>query len=62
MAERLPVFEWYDAWILAAVVYASDGKEPVPLWRLKRRTSYRSGGVVGAGGNAANDQCILRDR
>ena len=34
MAERLPVFEWYDAWILAAVVYASDGKGPVPLWRL----------------------------
>jgi hypothetical protein len=34
MAERLPMFEWYDAWILAAVVYASDGKGPVPLWRL----------------------------
>ena len=34
MAERLPVFEWYDAWILAALVYASDGKAPVPLWRL----------------------------
>ena len=28
------MFEWYDAWILAAVVYASDGKEPVPLWLL----------------------------
>lgn len=27
-------FEWYDAWILAAVVYASDGKGPVPLWRV----------------------------
>jgi len=27
-------FEWYDAWILAAVVYASDGSTPVPLWRL----------------------------
>lgn len=34
MAQCLPVFEWYDAWILAAVVYASDGKGPVPLWRL----------------------------
>lgn len=34
MAEHRPVFEWYDAWILAAVVYASDGKGPVPLWRL----------------------------
>jgi hypothetical protein len=34
MAERLPMFEWYDAWILAAVVYASDAKGPVPLWRL----------------------------
>jgi hypothetical protein len=27
-------FEWYDAWILAAVVYSDDGKGPVPLWRL----------------------------
>ena len=26
--------EWYDAWILAAVVYACDGSAPVPLWRL----------------------------
>lgn len=34
MAERPSVFEWYDAWILAAVVYSSDGKGPVPLWRL----------------------------
>src|SRR5262245_2376894 len=34
MAEGLPVFEWYDAWILAAVVYGSDGKGPVPLWQL----------------------------
>jgi hypothetical protein len=33
-AEHLPAFEWYDAWILAAVVYASDDKGPVPLWRL----------------------------
>jgi len=30
-----PAFEWYDAWILAAVVYASDDKgSPVPLWRV----------------------------
>jgi hypothetical protein len=29
-----PDFEWYDAWILAAVVFASDGHAPVPLWRL----------------------------
>ena len=28
------MFEWYDAWILAALVYASEGKEPVPLWRI----------------------------
>ena len=34
MAERLPVFEWYDAWILAAVVYASDREGPVPLWQV----------------------------
>jgi len=34
MAEAGPEFEWYDAWILAAVIYASDGKAPVPLWRL----------------------------
>ena len=34
MAERMSEFEWYDAWILAAVVYASEGDVPVPLWRL----------------------------
>ena len=34
MDERLPAFEWYDAWILAAVVYASEDGAPVPLWRL----------------------------
>lgn len=33
-AERRPLFEWYDAWILAAVVYANDGEEPVPLWQV----------------------------
>ena len=27
-------FAWYDAWILASVVIASDGGAPVPLWRL----------------------------
>ena len=32
--ERLPAFEWYDAWILAAVVYSAEGEEPVTLWRL----------------------------
>lgn len=34
MAEAVPEFEWYDAWILAAVIYASDGATPVPLWRV----------------------------
>ncbi len=34
MSERLSEFDWYDAWILAAVAYASDGGAPVPLWRL----------------------------
>jgi hypothetical protein len=34
MAHGTPDFEWYDAWILAAVVYASDGAEAVPLWRV----------------------------
>jgi hypothetical protein len=34
MTERSSEFEWYDAWILAAVVFASDGDAPVPLWRL----------------------------
>lgn len=33
-AEGTPEFEWYDAWILAAVIYASEGSAPVPLWRL----------------------------
>lgn len=27
-------FDWYDAWILAAVVWASEGDGSVPLWRL----------------------------
>src|SRR5262245_42161945 len=27
-------FEWYDAWILAAVVWATEGDASVPLWRL----------------------------
>jgi hypothetical protein len=35
MADVLPTFEWYDAWILAAVVWASDSEGVVvPLWRL----------------------------
>jgi hypothetical protein len=27
-------FDWYDAWILAAVVWATEEDAPVPLWRL----------------------------
>ena len=27
-------FDWYDAWILAAVVWATEGDAAVPLWRL----------------------------
>jgi hypothetical protein len=34
VAEAVPPFEWSDAWILAAVIWASDGEAPVPLWRL----------------------------
>ncbi len=34
MAEHMSEFEWYDAWILAAVVYASEGDAPISLWRL----------------------------
>lgn len=29
-----PEFDWYDAWILAAVVWATEGDASVPLWRL----------------------------
>lgn len=29
-----PEFEWYDAWVLAAVIYAADGAAPAPLWRV----------------------------
>jgi hypothetical protein len=25
-------FDWYDAWILAAIVWATEGDAPVPLW------------------------------
>ena len=34
MTEAAPEFEWYDAWILAAVIYAKEGEGPVLLWRL----------------------------
>ncbi|HEY7518767.1 MAG TPA: hypothetical protein VIE36_10800 [Methylomirabilota bacterium] len=34
MAEAVPSFEWADAWILAAAIWATDGEAPVPLWRL----------------------------
>ena len=34
MAHETADYEWYDAWILAAVVYASDGSAAVPLWRV----------------------------
>src|SRR5262249_32966047 len=27
-------FDWYDAWILAAVVWATEDDAPVPLWLL----------------------------
>ena len=27
-------FDWYDAWILAALIYAQEESAPVPLWRL----------------------------
>lgn len=29
-----PEFEWHDAWVLAAVIYATEGAAPVPLWRV----------------------------
>src|SRR5262245_7500536 len=29
-----PAFEWYDAWVLAALIYAKAGTASVPLWRL----------------------------
>ena len=34
MTEVVPPFEWSDAWILAAVIWATDAEAPVPLWRL----------------------------
>ncbi|HKS06507.1 MAG TPA: hypothetical protein VJR92_09370 [Gemmatimonadaceae bacterium] len=27
-------FEWYDAWILAAVAWSAEGDAPIPLWKL----------------------------
>lgn len=44
-----PEFEWYDAWILAAVIYAGDGKAPVPLWRLIGIADALSKAVVNRG-------------
>ena len=34
MDESDPKFDWYDAWILAAVVWATEEDAPVTLWRL----------------------------
>jgi hypothetical protein len=34
MNESDLTFAWYDAWILAAVVWATEEDAPVPLWRL----------------------------
>jgi hypothetical protein len=34
MKSVLREFEWYDAWVLAAVIYATEGAAPVPLWRV----------------------------
>jgi len=34
MEENDREFDWYDAWILAAVVWATEGEAAVPLWRL----------------------------
>jgi hypothetical protein len=34
MDESDPKFDWYDAWILAAVVWANEEDAPVPLWRV----------------------------
>lgn len=34
MAAIAQTFEWYDAWVLAAVICASEKESPVPLWRV----------------------------
>lgn len=34
MSGTEPPFEWYDAWILCALLAAIEGEAPVPLWRL----------------------------
>lgn len=34
MEDSAPDFEWYDAWILASIIYASAEETPVPLWRV----------------------------
>lgn len=49
MAESLSEFEWYDAWILAAVVFASDGHAPVPLWRLIATADALNKAIVSRG-------------
>src|SRR5262245_55049989 len=47
MEERELEFEWYDAWILAPVVWATEGDAAVPLWRLIGTADGLNKAIVG---------------
>jgi len=42
-------FDWYDAWILAAVVWATEEDAPVPLWRLIATADALNKAIVSRG-------------
>src|SRR5262245_45100222 len=49
MTESDLKFEWYDAWILAALVWATEEDAPVPLWRLIGTADALNKAVVSRG-------------
>lgn len=49
MTEAVSTFDWYDAWILAAVIWATDGDLPVPLWRLIATADALNKAIVSRG-------------
>lgn len=46
---RDATFEWYDSWILAALIWATDREAAVPLWRLIATADALNKAIVSRG-------------
>lgn len=46
---RHATFEWYDSWILAALIWATDREAAVPLWRLIATADALNKAIVSRG-------------